>query len=175
MLSEAMRSGAFPDEAASMMELFRRAHRTTGHVVLYRGMPQKYLDSDDRSFISCTSAVEVAWRYSRKTPGFDNVVAALLVPPGTPLLSRRGASRDSEYLLLPGRLAVAGPPLRVPLPAVSQHNVRDLFKLPPEKLRYWIDDMREHPQDDWAGYRPRVTLAFPVHYFPDVSRLGAAP
>lgn len=169
-LSQVMRAGAFPDEAARLMDIFRRAHRTTGPVVLYRGLPEESLDADDRSFITCTSAVEIAWRYSRKMYE-NNVVAALLVPPGTPMISKRGASRDSEYLLLPGHLAVAGAPLCIRLPALSQHDVRDLFKLPPEKLRYRVDDIRELPRNEYVGVRPEAIMAVPVHYTPDTSLL----
>lgn len=160
-----MRSGREPSEVEGLLDLFRRAPRTTGPVVLYRGMPKMHADGEDRAFITCTNAPEVAWRYAQM-PDYVYVkgVVAVLVPPGTPMVSRTQLSTDSEYLLLPGRLAVAGPALDVQLPRSGTREVRDLFR--PEWAERAAALRRLRPR--WPDHI-EVT---PVYYTPDSTYLA---
>lgn len=123
-MAEQMREGRSIPEAEALLAAFKRAQPTTGCVVLYRGMPKRYLDTVDRAFISCTSSIQVAWSYCKGSE--PHVIAALLLPPGTPILSCKGISPDKEFLLLPGALIKDGQDLQVAMPKVWDWHVNQI-------------------------------------------------
>ena len=150
---------------------FCRAPRTTGPVVVYRGMPSKFVDQSDESFISVTKSLRIAHEYAyKKTRLFGNtaprVVVAILVPPGTPILSFHQSSPDEEFLLPPGRLKrVARPPLVLVTEEPVDH--RPYFLIWAHEMSNY---MKANPKDSMfyrearIPFKPKTFEAVPTEY-----------
>jgi len=71
------------------------------NTIVYRAMPEKYVDSIDNSFITATTNINIAYQYLSILNRLNkSVIIAIYVPPNTPIFYIGG--KDKEVLLAPG-------------------------------------------------------------------------
>jgi hypothetical protein len=155
------RAGGLHSYARDLVDYFlKHAPRTLGWQIVYRGMNPAYLGSKDASPTSASTDPWIAEAYADEYVGKDGIVAAVLLPPGTPYGVIGGD--DKEIILPPGKFSAYGSvKVRVKVPAkVLNFYINNVFRIPGKKKP-------KSSESEWIMSANSIDVV-PVRFTPDL-------